>query len=241
LWNAKRSHFLNETNRFARAIGKTSTRHDIVPGKSATRFARQGSVRRELACRGGTALRHGRRTELPTAPADSDTEFSAQLSEFEFAHLTFAFGFLRWVEKCMEATGLRGLTAVDILVLHAVNLRARGRRLSEISMVLNVDDSHLVAYSLKKLVSAELVQVIKDGRESRYETTTPGDEACDSYRAVRKSFLVRSVRTAAHASAGIEDMTMLLTALTGVYDQATRMATANSADLAKRPPVRTKR
>ena len=177
---------------------------------------------------------------MPMEPDEGDAQFSSGLSDFEFAHLTFAFGFLRWVEKCMEATGLRGLTAVDILVLHAVNLRARGRRLSEISMVLNVDDSHLVAYSLKKLVSAELVQIIKDGRESRYETTALGDEACDSYRAVRRSYLVRGVRAAANA-AGINEATMLLTALTGVYDQATRLATANSAQLTKRPPVRTKR
>jgi predicted MarR family transcription regulator len=174
-------------------------------------------------------------------PDDGDAQFAAKLSDFEFAHLTFAFGFLRWVEKCMEATGLRGLTAVDILVLHAVNLRARGRRLSEISMVLNVDDSHLVAYSLKKLVSAELVQIIRDGRESRYETTATGDEACDSYLAIRRRYLVHGVHTAANAAAGINDVTRLLTALTGVYDQATRLATANSATLAKRPPVRTKR
>jgi predicted MarR family transcription regulator len=171
----------------------------------------------------------------------SCADFTRILSEFEFAHLTFSFGFLRWVEKCMEAAGLRGLTAVDILVLHAVNLRARGRRLSEISMVLNIDDSHLVAYSLKKLVSAELVRAVKDGRESRYETTPFGDEACDDYRAIRSDFLVRGVKMVANAPAEIENVATLLTTLTGIYDQATRLATANSASAVKRPPVRTKR
>jgi predicted MarR family transcription regulator len=126
-------------------------------------------------------------------------------------------------------------------VLHSVNHRARGRRLSEISMVLNIDDSHLVAYSLKKLVSAELVRVVKDGRESRYETTRLGDEACDDYRAIRSDFLVRGVKMIANSPAGIENLATLLTTMTGIYDQATRLATANSAAFPKRPPVRTKR
>lgn len=178
---------------------------------------------------------------VPPSEVENDISLSKTMSEFEFAHFTFAFGFLRWVEKCMEATGLRGLTAVDILVLHAVNLRARGRRLSEISMVLNIDDSYLVAYSLKKLVSAELVKAVKDGRESRYETTALGDDACRAYRAIRSDFLVRGVKTVANASAEIGNMAVLLGTLTGIYDQATRLATAHSVVLPKLPPVRTKR
>ena len=172
---------------------------------------------------------------------DALSSLAKVLSDYEFAQITFSFGFLRWVEKCMEATGLRGLTAHDVLVLHAVNIRARGRRLSEISMVLNIDDSHLVAYSLKKLVSAELVRIIKDGRESRYEPTEAGDEACDSYRAVRREFLVRSISSIANAKSETDSMARFLTILTGMYDQATRLATASSSALLKRPPVRTKR
>jgi len=33
---------------------------------------------------------------------------------------------------------MRGLNALDILVMHTVNHRARGKRLSEICMVLNI-------------------------------------------------------------------------------------------------------
>ena len=36
-------------------------------------------------------------------------------------------------------------------------------------MVLNIDDTHLVAYSLKKLVAARLIVVKRQGRESHYE------------------------------------------------------------------------
>ena len=147
------------------------------------------------------------------------------LSDWEFAHITFSFGFVRWVEKCMEATGLRGLTALDVLVLHAVNLRARRRRVSEISMVLNVDDSHLVAYSLKKLVAAKLVQTVRDRRESRYETTPYGDEACKAYMSIRQKFLVPMVNMVANVANEMGHMATVVTILTGIYDQAARQAT----------------
>jgi predicted MarR family transcription regulator len=163
------------------------------------------------------------------------------LSDWEFAHITFSFGFMRWVEKCMEATGLRGLTALDILVLHAVHLRAKRRRLSEISMVLNVDDSHLVAYSLKKLVAAKLVQTVRDRRESRYETTPYGDEACAAYLAIRRKFLTPIVNLVADAPKEIGHMATVVTILTGIYDQAARQATAHTELLPKLPPVRTKK
>lgn len=189
---------------------------------------------------GGTELPQILRDER-TGSDDALHDLAKVLSDYEFAQITFSFGFLRWVEKCMEATGLRGLTALDILVLHAVNIRARGRRLSEISMLLNIDDSHLVAYSLKKLVSAELVQSIKDGRESRYEPTVAGDAACDTYRSVRRDFLVKSIASIANAEAEAANMAHFLTILTGMYDQATRLATASSSHLLQRPPVRTKR
>jgi predicted MarR family transcription regulator len=170
-----------------------------------------------------------------------DAALSKALSELEFAHITFSFGFMRWAEKCMEATGLRGLTALDILVLHMVNHRARRRRLSEISMVLNVDDSHLIAYSLKKLVAAELVEIVKDRRESLYETTAKGSEACLAYRAVRAKFLIPSVKIIAHAPTELARMATVMTTFAGIYDQATRIATAHSEAAPKLPPVRTKK
>src|SRR5947209_17817731 len=72
---------------------------------------------------------------------------SHDLSEFEFSLIIVAFGFMRWVEHCMEAATFRGLNSLDVLVLHAVNHRARGRRLAEVCMVLNISDTHLVSYS----------------------------------------------------------------------------------------------
>lgn len=165
---------------------------------------------------------------------------SGELSEFEFALIILMFGFQRWVVHCMEAARYRGLGALDILVLHAVNHRARGRRLSEICMVLNVDDTHLVAYALKKLVASGLVKVNARGRERHYESTATGDEACMEYRRVRETILIPALSWLSGERNVVRDAGAFMRTMTAIYDQAGRFATAQSAG-SPAPPLHTKR
>jgi len=166
---------------------------------------------------------------------------SRELSEFEFSLIILMFGFMRWVENCMEAASFRGLNALDALVLHAANHRARRRRLADICMVLNIDDSHLVSYSLKKLVAAGLVKVLPIGRERHFETTPLGDEACIGYRKVRERFLVPSLAWLSAERNMVHDAGAFLRTMTAIYDQAGRFATAESNAAPKPPPLHTKR
>jgi predicted MarR family transcription regulator len=166
---------------------------------------------------------------------------SHELSEFEFSLIIATFGFMRWVENCMEAANFRGLNSLDVLVLHTVNHRARGRRLAEVCMVLNIDDTHLVSYSLKKLVAAGLVKVLPTGRERHFETTPVGDEACIAYRKVREKFLVPSLAWLSGERNMVRDAGGFLRTMTALYDQAGRFATAESSGAPKPPPLHTKR
>lgn len=182
----------------------------------------------------------------PAANRDGNGAFapgpaSRALSDFEFALIILTFGFSRWVESCMAAAAIRGLGALDILVLHAVNHRARGRRLSEICTVLNIDDSHLVSYALKKLNAGGLVKVERKGRERHYETTDKGDAACLAYREVRERFLVDSLSWMANGNDELPRSAAFLRTMTAIYDQAGRFATAASLERPPVPPVRTKR
>ncbi len=195
---------------------------------------------RKQPLRSAAARRAPRR--LAVAPAGAARrDLSGILSEFEFTLIVVMFGFSRWVETCMAAANVRGLSALDTLVLHAVNHRARGRRLSEICTVLNIDESHLVAYALKKLVAAKLVTFRTRGREHHYSTTTAGDEACLAYRRVREEFLVKSLSWLGAGVADLARIETLLRAMSGLYDQAGRFATAASIRQPKAPPVHTKR
>ncbi len=77
------------------------------------------------------------------------------LSELEYALTVSVNAFHRWMTRASAAAGLAGLTPTDILVLHSVHHRGREKTLSDLCLVLNIEDTHLVNYALKKLESLE--------------------------------------------------------------------------------------
>ncbi len=115
------------------------------------------------------------------------------LSEFEFGLIMVNHAFMRWMVRCMAAAGVPDLSPFDVLVLHNVNHRGKPKRLADICLVLNVEDTHIVNYSLKKLEKLKLVKGGKAGKEKTVTVTTAGQQACERYRAIRETLLVPSV------------------------------------------------
>lgn len=177
----------------------------------------------------------------PGEPPFAPSAASQELSHFEYALLTLMHGFQAWSEACMDAAGFRGLQALDILTLHAVNHRARARRQADICMVLNIDEPHRVAYALKKLVAAGLVDATLIGRQRHFETTAQGEAACLAYRRIRESFLVPQLAWVASREGALAEAAGLLNTMTALYGQSGRLATAATAGLPKTPPLHTKR
>ena len=149
---------------------------------------------------------------------------SAELSEFEFGLIVAWNAFSRWAMRCMAAAGVGDLTITDVLLLHHVNHRARNKKLADICFVLNYEDTHVVAYSLKKLVAAKLVATEKVGKEVLYSPTAAGEAAVMAYRAVREQCLIESLDTELNAPIG--DLARLLRTMSGMYDQAARAASS---------------
>jgi hypothetical protein len=54
-----------------------------------------------------------------------------------------------------------GLSAIEVQILHAVNHRERDKSQSELCMMFNIEDTHVVAYALKKL---EVLGLVESGR-----------------------------------------------------------------------------
>ena len=149
------------------------------------------------------------------------------LSEFEYGLIISGNAFDRWIVRCMAAAGYPDLNRLDVLVLHTVNHRARDKRLSDICFVLNIEDTHLVNYALKKLVKAGLVAAEKRGKESLYRTSDEGAQACRRYREVREPCLVETVKALGNFDEDeIAAVGRFLRALSGLYDQAARAATS---------------
>lgn len=146
------------------------------------------------------------------------------LSDLEFSLIVAMHGFSRWVVHCGEAAGGRGLSALDVLVLHAVNLRARDKKLADICLVLNVEDGHTVAYALKKLEEQGYVAHRQAGRDRVYAATADGDALCARYHAIRQEALVASLAADGTDFGAFAPTTRMLNRMSRYYSHASRTA-----------------
>lgn len=154
------------------------------------------------------------------------SEKSPELSEFEFGLIIATHAFNRWMTRCMGAAGVKDMTAVDVLVVHHTNHRGMEKRLADICFVLNIEDTHVVSYSLKKLVAAGYVRSQKKGKEVFFSTTEAGAELCMRYRDVREACLMPGFSGSAEENRQLGDFAKLLRTVSGRYDQAARAATS---------------
>lgn len=189
---------------------------------------RKASKRRGLrvAASDGTVLLPRGDVKLVTS-AHLVSERSPESSELEFGLISCYHAFGRWAMRCMAAAGLPDLAVLDVLVLHHVNHRNRAKKLADICFVLNVEDTHTVAYSLKKLVAAGAVQGERVGKEVFYSTTDKGKDFAQRYRDIREACLVNALVNAAGATnEEIGHAASVLRAMSGLYDQAARAASS---------------
>lgn len=149
---------------------------------------------------------------------------SPALSEVEFGMILAGHAFHRWMVRCMAAAGLPGLSPVEVLVLHNVKHRDRPKRLADICLVLDIEDTHVVTYAIKKLEAQGLVTTGKAGKEKVVRSTEKGRQACAAYAAVRERLLVRAFKGSGFSEETLSELGGLLRALSGYYDQAARAA-----------------
>lgn len=151
---------------------------------------------------------------------------SAELSEFEFGLIIASNAFNRWAVRCMSASGMKDMTITDVLVLHHINHRAREKKLADIAFILNIEDTHVVNYSLKKLQALGLVKTERRGKEVLYSTNEKGRQICMRYFDIREQVLVSSLSGDGTESFELEELARFLRVLSGLYDQAARAATS---------------
>ncbi|MBB3065255.1 winged helix DNA-binding protein [Limibacillus halophilus] len=176
-------------------------------------------------------LQRGRKGQRIVSSSHLVSETAAELSELEFGLITVSNAFSRWIVRCMAAAGCPDLSALDVMVLHSVNHRGRPKKQNDICFVLNVEDTHTVTYSLKKLSRADLVAGERVGKETLWQATEAGTAACQRYREVRETCLLEAISAFAgirrdELNAEFGEVAELLRALSGLYDQAARSASS---------------
>ncbi|MDU8912992.1 winged helix DNA-binding protein [Aestuariicoccus sp. MJ-SS9] len=148
-----------------------------------------------------------------------------EISEFEFGLTLANNAFQRWVVRAMATAGYPGLTALEVLVLHSVHHRNRPKRLADLCLVLNIEDTHLVNYAIKKLAKAGLVEEGRSGKEKTVSATAEGAAACTRYAEIRESLLLRAIGELGFEPEQVSRLSTLLRLMSGQYDQAARAAT----------------
>lgn len=146
------------------------------------------------------------------------------LSEFEFGAIMVSHAFDRWTVRCMAAAGVPDLSPIDVLVLHTAFHRGKPKRMADICLVLNVEDTHVVSYAIKKLARLKLVASRKQGKEKVVFTTEAGAQACQRYHEIRETLLVRSVAAMGLDQHALSRIAAQMRVLSGHYDQAARAA-----------------
>jgi predicted MarR family transcription regulator len=148
------------------------------------------------------------------------------LSEVEFALTMANHAFQRWMVRCMTAAGLPGLSPLEVLIVHLVNHRERPKTLADICLVLNVEDTHLATYAIKKLEGHGLVKSSRKGKEKAISITEAGTQLCTRYGEVREALLIRVAQQLGHEPSELSRIAAVLRMLSGAYDQAARAAAA---------------
>ena len=159
------------------------------------------------------------------------SESAAELSEVEYGLIVANNAFGLW---CVRGTAAAitefpvaaDLGVLDVLCLHSVNHRGREKKLADICFKLNIEDTHLVNYALKKLLRAGLVEGRKQGKEVFYATSGMGEALCLRYREIRDTCLVDTFSVLGEVDAeSLADLARQLRVLSGLYGQAARSAT----------------
>jgi len=171
----------------------------------------------------------GRRRIVSSAHLVSDK--AAELSEVEYGLIVASNAFGLWTVRgtaaaLAEFPDIADLGVIDILCLHSVNHRGRAKKLADICFKLNVEDTHIVNYALKKLIKAGLIGGQKQGKEVLYSTTERGIALIERYTEIREACLVDAFSALGEVDAeSLADLARRLRALSGLYGQAARSAT----------------
>lgn len=144
------------------------------------------------------------------------------MTQFELAMIVARHAQDQWGVRCASAAGLKGYSTTELLVLHMVGYGSK--RIADICFALNIEDTHVVSYALKKLVRAQLVESSKIGKDTFFVPTEQGRVHIAGYKEVRTRFLIRALSKFQGGDVDLEQLTDMLRVLSGLYEQAARSA-----------------
>ena len=159
-------------------------------------------------------------------------EHEVALTEIEFAIYRNYSAFSRWTDDIAACVHdyEEPCNGFDYAILNVIRMHERAKSISEIARLMNKSDSSNLHYCLRKLTKAGLIEKLghKDHKKrATYQTTAEGVLATERYAQLRRELLIPLTRSLANSDLRMEQMAQVLSLLSGIYDQASCVASAH--------------
>jgi predicted MarR family transcription regulator len=132
--------------------------------------------------------------------------------------------FEQWVRRCGARSGLAGFASIEIEVLHIIARASDPRKTADICFVMNVEETHIVTYAVKKLVKAGLVKSTRSGKDAFFSITKEGGARVLAFAEVKRALLVDAMEKFTEQETSMEDLAEKMRRLAAIYEQAARRA-----------------
>ncbi len=188
-----------------------------------------------------TVARPMLRTEesAPTQAAAGDAQQERAVTGFEYALWHLGSAFARWRRDCLAQLPGSDLSGAEASLLHVIHLNDTPKGLGEISRLLHRDDLANLQYGLKKLMSLGYIEKA-DARASRknvtYRASARGRALIEAYLQLRRDVLLKLTGRLGGTTKAIEEATLLMHVMIGIYDQASNIVVGHGGALGSLKP-----
>lgn len=148
------------------------------------------------------------------------------VADFEYALMRAVESFNTWQQECLAAVAGHRMSATDNVVLHIIRMNDRPKSVTELSRLMNRADLSNLKYSVRKLLEAGLVERVSEGgkrKGMRYQATAAGIEMTAAYARLRREQLMPGIDELASNTEKLEQVTLTLNLVSGIYDQSAHM------------------
>lgn len=146
-------------------------------------------------------------------------------TELEFALMRCFEAFGRWQTECLASVSDLAASGPENALLHIVRMNDRAKSIKELARLTNRDDVPNIQYSMRKLVSAGLIEKRGSGRTGvTYLATEKGKDITDAYGEIRKRLLIKQISGLPRFDTRLKEAGESLNILAGIYEEISRIA-----------------
>jgi predicted MarR family transcription regulator len=155
----------------------------------------------------------------------AESGLEVAFTELEFALMRTTEGFGRWQSECLASVVDLAATGPENAMLHIIRMNDRPKSVRDLARLTNREDVPNIQYSLRKLISAGLVERQGSGRAGvTYRVTEAGRKVTDEYGALRRRLLIAALDGIPDIGQRLEEARRTLNLLCEIYEEVARVA-----------------